>query len=587
MILIQKIPVAARVFCHNYGCCSGSIWYLCFKGPCNLKENFLMVRNTFSSLLIGLAFLLGVGLLKPIGEKFSTALAAVDSPTSTFVVTNTSDDGPGSLREAIISANANPGADLINITTSGTILLGSPLPLIADPVSIQGPGSGLLAVDGNNSFRVLDIQASEVTLADLTIQHGTLTDPSEYGAGIQANGNLVLERVELLSNTAYGSGGGLYVIGDLTITDGGIRNNVSTNGLGGGLRTIGATVISGTQFTGNTSQGDGGGAFVLEELSIQNSLFEDNYCTAMSCDGGGLFSFSTTDIQNTQFISNSAQDQAGGAAAPGILTITGSLFENNEAVFGKGGALYAQDMATILDTQFLGNLARSSGGGMYAFASVVLSNVSFQDNQSTIGAGGGLFTAGSLDITHSQFIGNSATEGGGLTHSAGSASLVNTLFAENTATNISGMALLLSSDESVEVLHTTLAGPVSVNGSAIEVTAGSTVITNSIITNHTIGINNNGGSVQQDFNLFFGNGADTQGVVSGGANSLTGDPLFIDPAGDDYHINVGSAACDTGTDSGVTIDFDGEVRPMNQGFDIGFDEVNQSPYSTYLPLISK
>src|SRR5258708_1773835 len=68
----------------------------------------------------------------------------------TFTVTNTSDSGPGSLRQAILDANANAGADTIVFgipgtdpncnTTTGvcTIAPLTPLPAITDPVTIDG-----------------------------------------------------------------------------------------------------------------------------------------------------------------------------------------------------------------------------------------------------------------------------------------------------------------------------------------------------------------------------------------------------------------------------------------------------------------
>ena len=63
---------------------------------------------------------------------------------ATFTVTNTSDSGAGSLRQAITDANANPGADTIafNITGAGvqTIALSSSLPV----ASVTGG----LTVDG-------------------------------------------------------------------------------------------------------------------------------------------------------------------------------------------------------------------------------------------------------------------------------------------------------------------------------------------------------------------------------------------------------------------------------------------------------
>src|SRR5262249_30506086 len=61
---------------------------------------------------------------------------------TTYVVTTTSDSGAGSLRQAILDANANAGADTINfgIGAGGqqTIAPLSALPTITDPVTIDG-----------------------------------------------------------------------------------------------------------------------------------------------------------------------------------------------------------------------------------------------------------------------------------------------------------------------------------------------------------------------------------------------------------------------------------------------------------------
>ncbi|MSQ09546.1 MAG: hypothetical protein EXR52_00855 [Dehalococcoidia bacterium] len=56
------------------------------------------------------------------------------------VVTTLADSGAGSLRQAILDANAAPGADTITFGVSGTIVLTSSLPDITD-------GSGL-TIDG-------------------------------------------------------------------------------------------------------------------------------------------------------------------------------------------------------------------------------------------------------------------------------------------------------------------------------------------------------------------------------------------------------------------------------------------------------
>ena len=69
--------------------------------------------------------------------SISTAAAA-----NTYTVTSTADSGAGTLRQAILDANANPGADTIafNITGSGphTISIVSALPDITGAVTIDG-----------------------------------------------------------------------------------------------------------------------------------------------------------------------------------------------------------------------------------------------------------------------------------------------------------------------------------------------------------------------------------------------------------------------------------------------------------------
>lgn len=61
---------------------------------------------------------------------------------ATFTVTNTNDAGPGSLRQAILDANASAGLDTIDFNIPGagphTIRPASDLPTITDSVIIDG-----------------------------------------------------------------------------------------------------------------------------------------------------------------------------------------------------------------------------------------------------------------------------------------------------------------------------------------------------------------------------------------------------------------------------------------------------------------
>src|SRR5438132_13693046 len=88
----------------------------------------------------------------------AAALSASAGAAQTFTVTNTNDSSAGSLRQAILDANANPGTDTIafNIPGSGvkTINPTSSLPLITDPLIIDGTtqpgfaGSPIIELNG-------------------------------------------------------------------------------------------------------------------------------------------------------------------------------------------------------------------------------------------------------------------------------------------------------------------------------------------------------------------------------------------------------------------------------------------------------
>jgi uncharacterized protein (TIGR02145 family) len=102
-----------------------------------------------------------------------------------IVVTNVKDDGPGSLRAAIVYANTNPGPDIIKFNIPGTgpftIKPLSVLPTITGPVVIDGysqPGASsatstlLIQLDGTTSgagSSGLTIDASNCTVEGLVI----------------------------------------------------------------------------------------------------------------------------------------------------------------------------------------------------------------------------------------------------------------------------------------------------------------------------------------------------------------------------------------------------------------------------------
>src|SRR5262249_28492212 len=192
---------------------------------------------------------------------------------STFLVTNLSDTGNGSLRAEIAAANAHPGGDEIDFAAglTGVITLTSGELLITDSVTINGPGASLLSVSGNNSSRVFEMTSGlDVTINDLTITHGFALDQGggilNQGSNLNLSPDVVSQNVVLGSSatTAARGGGVRSRAGTLTITGCTISGNEALGGTslrgvaaGGGLSTRDA-IISNSTFSGNEAIGSNG-----------------------------------------------------------------------------------------------------------------------------------------------------------------------------------------------------------------------------------------------------------------------------------------------------------------------------------------
>jgi len=135
-------------------------------------------------------------------------------------VTTLTDQGFGSLREAIIRANATPQDDLIDLSAvSGTITLTSSLPTITSNLYILGDGND--TISGEDAYRVFQIKGGEVTIAHLTISNGLAQgDNGQDGGGGSA-----------------GMGGGLFIDqGRVILNDVKFSNNRAIAGQGSAIK---------------------------------------------------------------------------------------------------------------------------------------------------------------------------------------------------------------------------------------------------------------------------------------------------------------------------------------------------------------
>jgi parallel beta-helix repeat protein len=117
---------------------------------------------TFSSVLPLGTLITATALRQANGDSspFSAAIPLIDI-ADPFVVINTNDAGPGSLRQVILNANTAPGFNTVRFAIPGpgvhTIVLASALPAITETSAVDATtqpgyqGNPLVVVDGSNS----------------------------------------------------------------------------------------------------------------------------------------------------------------------------------------------------------------------------------------------------------------------------------------------------------------------------------------------------------------------------------------------------------------------------------------------------
>lgn len=493
-----------------------------------------------------------------------------------FTVTNLLDAGKGSLRQAILDANANEGTDTLNFAPglSGTINLTNGELLITDSLEILGPGADMLTVDAQQNSRVFNIDsgASTVTLRSLTITGGrTTTNESDdgHGAGIRSRANLTIIESIVSGNTTSGdraSGGGISNLGgNLTITNTTVSNNI-TSSTGGGVY---------------SRRGS--------ELIVTNSTISDN---AAASHGGGIRSSDDMTLTNSTVSRNASSGAGGGIYIAGSrLTITNSTISDNTAVggsgWGGGGILDGGGPTTIVDSIVSGNSTSgvgAEGGGINSRSAtrrgeltLISSTVSGNSTTGEISNGGGVANGGKdLTIINSTVAENSTSgtksSGGGIFSRGGFSSrkfiLTNSTITSNTASGkgaygggIDLQNAQLTADSSIIAGNTAASGPdislylrASLSGS-----------------NNLIGIGDNTGVLKGGF----ANGVDSN-LVGTSADPLnprlgplqgSGDPLPTQsPLPDSPAIDMGSNSQE------LTTDQRGSPRSVGQT-DIGAVEV--------------
>jgi len=290
--------------------------------------------------------------------------AAVDLISFGTLTASPGADGTVSLREAIVAANLQPGADTINVpagTYNLTLASGNfnngdfegDLD-ITSGITILGADSATTIINaGALGDRVIEVHASgDLTIEDVTLEDGT----DKEGAGIRNEGNLNASHVVLQNNSSSNlKGGGLY--------------NLAT----------GVATLEYTEITSNAANG-GGGVYNEGDLGIYFSNIGGN--STLSSDGGGVKADNgNVEIKNTTIYTNFANTGAGLSVAGATVLLENSTVSGNVASFAGGGIYALSGSLLINHSTIADNQGGSSGAGIASDANTTsISNSIVADN---------------------------------------------------------------------------------------------------------------------------------------------------------------------------------------------------------------
>ena len=291
----------------------------------------------------------------------------VPLPAVTTPVTSCADDdGSGSLRSVVTAAGEGDTIDLSALTCSVITLSQGAIPVMLNDLTVIGPGSGKLAIDGAGADRAfVHYGYGTLTLSALTVRNGASRVSGYHiagGACILSGGYVTLDHSTV--SGCVSSGEGAY---------------------GGGILARGVTLYTST-LSANVAMGShpdtftaayGGGAFAYRGTA---ALYD-------STVSGNRSSFNPTDTHGSY-------DTGGGIFADNGGYALRSTIEGNYS-FGSGGGIASHGGFFVTDSTISGNTAKGKGGGgmfVRLFDAMSVNNSTIAHNSAL--KGGGMYVSG-------------------------------------------------------------------------------------------------------------------------------------------------------------------------------------------------
>jgi hypothetical protein len=311
-----------------------------------------------------------------------TLILITTSRAADFIVVTNSDSGPGSLRQAILDANAAAGGKITFSNVGPLIIISNQLPTLTNQIQIVGPGPDHLSVQGPRIFtnaadNLAVISGLQITnsanaianvgtliLSNCTIVNGRSGSPdvpSYLAPGIYNSGTIMASFCSLSGNyTFYDKDGtAIHNAGTMNLASCTITNNGISRGVGAGIFNSGNLTADYCTIAGNgASDGSAGGIFNLSGSVILRNC---------SVNYNGAF-------------------EAGGIQNEAWLAMTNCTLAGNHAGYSdgaqRGGGLFNNGFIALENTTVSGNSATPAGigAGIWNDGVIVLLNATIASN---------------------------------------------------------------------------------------------------------------------------------------------------------------------------------------------------------------
>jgi hypothetical protein len=293
------------------------------------------------------------------GTRTISTLASSMSPVATFMVTSTNDSGTGSLRQAMLDANANTGLDTISFAIVGSGLIISPLselPVITDPVIIDGTTQGssstpLIELDGTNAGA--GSAGFRITGGGTTVKGFVINRFQQEGIRVTGVGG----------NTIQGNFIGTDLAGTAALGNGGAGVHLDSSD----HNTIGGTDSgAGNLISGNNSHG-----ILLQNPAAANNSIQGN---RIGTDVTGTFALGNRD--DGIFLLGAASNTIGGTSVAARNLISANDAQGIEINNTKGNSDATLNViqGNFIGTQIDGLSALGNGGNGVAYFNAAGSN---------------------------------------------------------------------------------------------------------------------------------------------------------------------------------------------------------------------